>query len=117
MKKMILMFGAAVCALGLLTGCGSSVDENKSPETIKAEAADMDAAKIQAVIGDYTKAIEEKTKELEKTMSRLKEIPLQDQLGDDAKKLQAKAGELQASIGKLQKNLGAYAGALKEKTK
>ena len=123
MKKMILMFGAAVCALGLMTGCGNSssnngsVDENKTPEAIKAEAANMDTAKIQAAIGDYTKAIEAKTQELEKVLAQLKEIPLKDQLGDDAKKLQAKAGEIQGSLSKLQQNLGAYTDALNKKTK
>ena len=116
MKKVTLMFAGAVVAAGLLAGCGSSVDENKTPEQIKAEVAKLDAAAIQKQIDAYKKAIEEKTQELAKVTDKIKEIPLTEQLSDNAKKLQAEAANITKSLGKLKDNLEAYVDGLKEKS-
>ena len=113
-RVMMSLFGAAL-AVGLLAGCGSEVDENKTPEQIKAEVAKLDAAAIQKQIDAYKKAIEEKSKELSKVMDQIKEIPLTEQLSDNAKKLQAEAANLGKSINKLKDNLEAYVDGLKEK--
>ena len=103
-RIMVSLFGAAL-AVGMLAGCGSEVDENKTPDQIKAEVAKLDAAAIQ----------EEKSKELSKVMDQIKEIPLTEQLSDNAKKLQAEAANLGKSINKLKDNLEAYVDGLKEK--
>ena len=88
MKQMLVsLFGAAL-AVCMLAGCGDGVDENKTPEQIKAEVVNLDAAAIQKQIDAYTKVIEEKSKELAKVMDQIKEIPLTEQLGDKAKGLQ-----------------------------
>ena len=38
-RIMVSLFGAAL-AVGMLAGCGSEVDENKTPDQIKAEVKD-----------------------------------------------------------------------------
>ena len=113
-KKFAMAFACAILAAGMMTGCGD-VDENKTPDQIKAEVAKLDAAAIQKQIDAYKKAIEEKSKELSKVMDQIKEIPLTEQLSDNAKKLQAEAANLGKSINKLKDNLEAYVDGLKEK--
>lgn len=98
-----------------LAGCGSSVDENKTPEMIREEAAKLDSAKIEAIIKEYGEAIQEKAAELEKVVAELKEIPLKDQLGDEARKLQERSVEIGKSLEKLKANLEAYKDALTKK--
>ena len=88
-RIMVSLFGAAL-AVGMLAGCGSEVDENKAPDQIKAEVAKLDAAAIQKQIDAYKKAIEEKSKELSKVMDQIKEIPLTEQLSDNAKNCRRK---------------------------
>lgn len=108
------LFGA-VLAAGMLAGCGDGVDENKTPDQIKAEVANLDAAAIQKQIDAYKKVIEEKSKELAKVMDQIKEIPLTEQLSDNAKKLQAEAANITKSLSKLKDNLEAYVEGLKAK--
>lgn len=116
MKRiMVSLFGAAL-AVGMLAGCGNGVDENKTPEQIKAEVAKLDAAAIQKQIDAYKKAIEEKTQELAKVTDKIKEIPLTEQLSDNAKKLQGEAANITKSLSKLKDNLEAYVDGLKEKS-
>lgn len=103
-------------ALGLLTaGCGQKADENKTPEQIKQEVGQMDAAQIQKEIDAYTKAIEAKTAEIKVEADKLAKIPLTEMLGDDAKALQSKIADMTKSLDKLKANLEAYAEGLKGK--
>lgn len=74
MKKVTLMFAGAVVAAGLLAGCGSSVDENKTPEQIRQEIASWDSAKIQKAVDEYTKAIAAKTEELNAALAKVKDL-------------------------------------------
>ena len=94
MKKIAMTLACAFVAAGMLTGCGSSVDENKTPEEIRQEIADWDAAKIQKVIDEYSRAIAEKTSELAAKTDELKEIPLTEMLGDKAKGIQGDIAEI-----------------------
>lgn len=110
-----MTLACAFVAAGILVGCGSSVDENKTPEEIKQEIANWDAAKIQKVIDEYAKAIEEKTRELAAKTDELKEIPLTEMLGEKAKGIQGQIAEITKSIGKLKDNMAAYAEGLKAK--
>ena len=110
-----MTLACAFVAAGMLAGCGSSVDENKTPEQIKQEIASWDAAKIQKVIDEYSKAIAEKTSELSAKTAELKEIPLTEMLGDKAKGLQGDIAEITKSLDKLKDNMAAYAEGLKAK--
>ena len=117
MKKMIALLLAALMICAMFTGCGEKADENKTPEQIKSEVASWDAARIEKQIEVYKKAIEEKSKELAKVMDQIKEIPLQEQLGEKAKDLRAQADEIGKSLGKLKDNMAAYVDGLKAKNK
>lgn len=114
MKK-FLMLCFAVCGMLFFAGCSEKVDENKTPEQIKAELASMDAADIQEMITKYQKAIEEKTAELKVEVEKLAKIPLTEQLGEEAKKIRANQAEITKSLDKLKANLAAYAEGLKTK--
>ena len=101
MKKVTLMFAGAVVAAGLLAGCGSSVDENKTPEQIRQEIASWDSAKIQKAVDEYTKAIAAKTEELNAALAKVKDLSPQELIGE--------------SLKKLKDNMAAYAEGLKAK--
>ncbi len=116
MKRIMMSFFGVALAVGMLAGCGSEIDENKTPDQIRAEVAKLDAAAIQKQIDAYRKAIAEKTQELARVTDQIKEIPLAEQLSDNAKKLQAEAANIGKSLGRLKDNLEAYVDGLKEKS-
>lgn len=104
-------------SIGLLAGCGGSdVDENKTPEQIRQEIVNMDTKDIQKQIDAYTKAVAEKLEEVNAEAKKLADIPLTEQLGDEAKAIRKNLDSLKDSLGKLQKNMEAYAEGLKEKS-
>ena len=113
-RIMVSLFGAAL-AVGMLAGCGSEVDENKTPAEIKAEAANWDTAKIEKQMEAYKKAIEAKAAELKKAADELAAVPLDKKLGEEGKKAAAKVAEVTKSLDNLKAGLEAYAEALKAK--
>ena len=113
MKKLILAVTMLATAL-VMAGYGSKADESKTPEQIKQEVTQMDAASIQAVIADYQKAIEAKTAELQKETEKLQGLKPEELLGDKAKSIKDNMAELNTSIDKLKANMDAYAEGLKK---
>lgn len=105
----------AACSICLFSGCGQNVDENKTPEQIKTEAANMSAQDIEALIVKYQKAIEAKAAELKVEADKLAKIPLAKQLDDEAKAVRANMEKLTSSLEKLKANMSAYAESLKAK--
>jgi len=63
---------------------------------------------------DYKKAIEAKNPEVEKLTEELKEIPIADALGDDAKSLKAEIETLNKAIQALKERYNVYFEKLKE---
>ena len=114
MKKLFL-FAMISCAMFVVAGCGQKADENKTPAEIQSEVQSMSAADIQAKIEVYKKAIEAKSAELKAEGEKLAKIPLDKQLGDEAKKIQGNMGKLKDSIAKLTANMNTYAEGLKAK--
>ncbi len=114
MKNLFVM-ALALCGILFLAGCGNGVDENKTPEEIKAEVASMSAEDIAETITAYQKAIEAKTAEMAAEAAKLKDIPITEMLGDEAKKIKDNVGSIEDSIAKLTKNMQAYADGLKAK--
>ena len=114
MKKLFIL-GMMACSMIFLAGCGEGVDENKTPAQIQSEVANMDAEDIQAMITKYQKAIEKKAAELKAEADKLAEIPLTEQLGDEAKALRGNIEELTSSLNKLKANAEAYLEGLKKK--
>lgn len=115
MKKIIWMFTGVVVAAALFTGCGNNVDENKTPEQIRAEITNWDSSKLQKAVDDYTKAIAAKTEELNAALAKVKDLSAQDLLGDKGRQLKADADEIEKSLEKLKENMEVYAESLKEK--
>ena len=112
--KLLLSVGLSAVVMLMLGGCGSKADENKPMSDVKAEAETMSIEKLKATALAYKKAIEAKKPELEKIAAKLKEIPLADALGKEAKSLKSDIEELNKSVGALKERFGVYYGKLKE---
>ena len=103
-----------LCALALV-GCGKKADENKPISEVKAEAEKMSAEKLRDMALAYKDAIEAKRGDVEKITAKLKEIPVTQMLGDEAKGLKADIDDLNKSVSALKKRFNVYYGKLKEK--
>ena len=114
MKKLALYCLLAFFVVGL-AGCGKDVDLNQAVEEVKAAAAEMDLSQLKAKVQAYQKALEAKKAEVEALAQKLKDIPLKDKLGEEAKKLKGKMDEIASSVKTLKSHYGAYLDALKAK--
>ena len=103
-----------LCALALV-GCGKKADENKPISEVKAEAEKMSAEKLRDMALAYKDAIEAKKGDVEKITAKLKEIPITQMLGDEAKGLKADIDNLNKSVSALKERFNVYYGKLKEK--
>jgi Skp family chaperone for outer membrane proteins len=101
--------------VGLLAGCGGSIDENKPMDQVVADAAKMGQADLQKRIDQYQAAIADKSKDVEALTAKVKEIPITELLGDKAKMLKGDIGDIQTSIGKLKDQMAVYAKELSAK--
>ena len=104
----------ALCSLVLL-GCGSKADENKPLSEVKAEAEKMDTKQLRAMAEEYEKVIMAKKGEIDKITAKLKEIPITEMLGEEAKKLKADIEKLNKSVNALRERFTIYYEKLKEK--
>ena len=110
---------AVLCIMFFVAGCeqkggGSAVDETKPLSEVKAEAEKMDVEKLKATALKYKEAILAKESDVRKMMDQLKELPLAQQLGDEAKTLQSDIESLNKSVTALRDRFEVYYGKLKE---
>ena len=98
-----------------VAGCGKGADENKPVSEVKAEADGMDAAALREMAIAYKEKIIAKKSEAEKIMVKLKEIPVTNLLGEEAKGLKADIETLNTSISNLKKRFQIYYNKLKDK--
>ena len=119
--KLMITVGIVLCVMVLVTGCdqksgGSSatVDETKPLSEVKAEADKLDVEKLKAIAMDYKEAIMAREDEVKKLMDQIKEIPLAQQLTDEAKSLQTDLKELNDSLKNLTDRFQVYYDKLKE---
>ena len=104
----------------LLIGCGGKsesaapVDETKPIAEIKAEADKMSVEKLKASAMGYRDAIVAKKAELEKLAAKLKDIPVTEALGEEAKALKTDLESLNKSVAALTERLKVYLDKLKE---
>lgn len=113
MKKILAIF--VVASALVLCGCGANVNENKTPEQAKTEAASMDAASLQKQVDALKAFIAEKNDEAKALAEKLSKISLTEQMGNDAKALREEASKIAESVKKIQTQLGVYVEELKSK--
>ena len=113
MKKILAIFVAASALV--LCGCGANVNENKTLEQAKTEAASMDAASLQKQVDALKAFIAEKNDEAKALAEKLSKISLTEQMGNDAKALREEASKIAESVKKIQTQLGVYVEELKAK--
>ena len=104
----------ALLAVALL-GCGSKADENKPISDVKAEAEKMDADQLRDMAMAYKDAIVAKKADVDKITAKLKEIPLTEMLGKEAKSIKADIDDLNKSASALKDRFQVYYNNLKAK--
>ncbi len=110
------IFVPVVCALLTLVGCGGShsADETKPLPEVKAEAAKMDVSALRDMAMSYKEAIVSKKGAIEAVQAKLKDIPLQEMLGEEAKNLKSEVDAISKSVKALTERFKVYFDKLKE---
>ena len=114
MKTKLLLVGLIAVVMLMLSGCGSTADENKPMSEVKAEAETMSVEKLKAMAVAYNKAIAAKKPELDKLVAKLKEYSLTKGLGQEAETLTSEIEALNKSVRALKERFGVYYEKLKE---
>lgn len=100
------------------TGAGTravSVDIEKPVAEVQAEAQTMSVDSLKAAALKYKEAILAKQGEIERLAAKVKEIPITEALGQDAKTLKTDLQSLEATLGALKARFQVYYDTLKEK--
>ena len=105
-----------VLCLLALTGCGKKADESKPLSEVKAEVEEMSVEKVRSMGMKYKDAIMAKKGEVENLAGKLKDIPVTEMLGDEAKELKAEIDNLNKSISALKERFEVYYNKLKAKS-
>jgi len=111
-RNAILCCLLALCPFAIL-GCGKKADEDKPLSEAKAEAEKMDTDGLRAMAMAYKEAVEAKKGEVEKLTAKLKDIPVTEMLGEEAKELKADIENLNKSISALKERFEVYYQKLK----
>lgn len=104
------------CLVLFMAGCGGGgADPDKPISEVKSDAETMSVDDLKAMAADYKAMIEKKMSELEPIKDKLSEIPLTEQMGDEAKALQEDIAAVTEDLNALKERLMVYVDALKEK--
>jgi len=112
-RNSVLCCLIALCLFAIL-GCGKKADENKPISEVKAEAEKMDTDGLRDMAMVYQKSIAAKKGELEKLTAKLKDIPVTEMMGEEAKALKADVDNLNKSLSALKERFEVYYQKLKE---
>ena len=113
-SRTIVLCSLVVCFLAL-AGCGKKADETKSVSDVKAEAETMTVEQLKAKAMEYKDAVMAKKGEIETVTAKLKEIPVAQMLGEEAKQIKAEIDALNKSVSALNERFQVYYDKLKEK--
>ncbi len=113
-KNPTIYFLLALCSLVLL-GCSQKADENKAISEVKTEAEKMDTNQLRSMAVSYKEAIVVKKGDLEKLAAKIKEIPVAEMMGTEAKKIRAEIDNISKSVSALKERFEVYYNKLKEK--
>jgi len=100
------------------TGAGTaavSVDVQKPVPEVQAQADTMSVENLRAMALKYKEAIVAKQAEIQKLAEKLKEIPITDALGQEAKQLKTDVQNLETSLKALKDRFQVYYDTLKKK--
>lgn len=114
-KRNVGLYCVLALCFFVLFGCGKKADENKPISEVKAEAEEMNTSQLRSMTMQYKDAIMAKKGEVEKIAAKLKEIPVKEMLGSEAKELKAEIGALGKSVSALKERFQVYYDKLKEK--
>ena len=115
MKKICMIAICAIITALMVSGCGSSLSEDKPIVEVKQEAQTMDVGQLKTIVEKYQKAIEAKKPELQKLQAKLKEIPITEIMGKDAVSIKGEITALSSSIKALTDRMKVYQSALSQK--
>ena len=112
-RNAVLCCLIALCLFAIL-GCGKKADENKPISEVKAEVEKMDTDGLRAMAMAYKETITAKSSDLEKLTAKLKDIPVTQMLGAEAKSLKADMVNLEKSVSALKERFEVYYQKLKD---
>lgn len=113
-KNATTYFLLVLCSM-ILFGCSQKADENKALSEVKAEAEKMDTNQLRSMAMNYREAIVAKKGDVEKLAAKLKEIPVAEMLGAEAKEIKAELDNINKSVSALKERFEVYYNKLKEK--
>lgn len=114
----VIRIGLCILIAGCLFGsasCSKKADTNKSIADIQAEASKMNVEQLKAKAMEYKNAIVAKKAEIEKVATKLKAIPITQQMGTEAKALQTDIANRSKTMADLTERFQVYYNKLKEK--
>ena len=103
----------AICLFGFAS-CSKKADTDKPIAEVQAEASKMSVDQLKAKAMEYKDAIVAKKAEIEKVTAKLKEIPIAQQMGTEAKALQTDIANLSKALSDLTERFQVYYNKLKE---
>jgi len=98
----------------ILTGCGGGVDEQRPISEVRAEADTMTLGQLESMVTRYERAIRNRESEIANLSERVREIPVAQMMGEEARALKSELDELNTSLRALTERLNIYAAALRE---
>ena len=85
-------------------------------EQVKKDIAELDVENLKEKANAYKLKIDSTKQEIEKLMQKLKDIPLTEQMNQEAKEIQGEITELSAAMEALSDRFDLYLDAIKEKS-
>lgn len=114
-RRILTVLLVASLGMAMLAGCGGKADENKPISEVEAEAKKMDADALRKMADTYKEAVLAKQKDADALAAKLKDIPIAEMLGEEAKAIKGDLEEITKSVSALTERMDIYAKELKAK--